>query len=114
MRQSGAEALVTEEPYAFIAHVRVWGGRVGKHRLYPEADAQQSPLVPRSACWARLTASVRLQYRVHIFRMVAWSPMSKGQKCSSIDIFFSHLNSDILLCMLHHRGKSMKKDTMRG
>jgi hypothetical protein len=26
MRQSGAEALVTEEPYALIAHVRVCGG----------------------------------------------------------------------------------------
>src|SRR5205823_4861981 len=26
MRQSSAEALVTEEPYAFIAHVRVCGG----------------------------------------------------------------------------------------
>src|SRR6266436_3245814 len=26
MRQSGAETLVTEEPYAFIAHVRVCGG----------------------------------------------------------------------------------------
>src|SRR2546426_9927526 len=25
-RQSGAEALVTEEPYALIAHVRVCGG----------------------------------------------------------------------------------------
>jgi hypothetical protein len=26
MHQSSAEALVTEEPYAFIAHVRVCGG----------------------------------------------------------------------------------------
>jgi hypothetical protein len=26
MRQSSAEALVTEEPYAFMAHVRVCGG----------------------------------------------------------------------------------------
>jgi len=26
MRQSSAEALVTEEPYALIAHVRVCGG----------------------------------------------------------------------------------------
>ena len=26
MRQSGAETLVTEDPYAFIAHVRVCGG----------------------------------------------------------------------------------------
>ena len=26
MRQSGAETLVTEEPYAFMAHVRVCGG----------------------------------------------------------------------------------------
>ena len=26
MRQSGAETLVTEEPYALIAHVRVCGG----------------------------------------------------------------------------------------
>jgi len=26
MRQSGAETLVTEEPYEFIAHVRICGG----------------------------------------------------------------------------------------
>ena len=26
MRQSGAETLVPEEPDAFMAHVRVWGG----------------------------------------------------------------------------------------
>jgi len=26
MRQSGTKTLVTEEPYAFIAHVRVCGG----------------------------------------------------------------------------------------
>jgi len=45
MRQRGAETLVTEEPDAFIAHVRVCGGgRVGNHRLYPEADRQQRPL----------------------------------------------------------------------
>jgi hypothetical protein len=29
MRQSSAEALVTEEPYALIAHVRVCGGPGG-------------------------------------------------------------------------------------
>ena len=32
---------------------------MGNHRLYPEADALQRPLVPRSGHWARLTASVR-------------------------------------------------------
>jgi hypothetical protein len=35
MRQSGAETLVTEEPDAFIAHVRVWGGLVGKPLALP-------------------------------------------------------------------------------
>jgi hypothetical protein len=35
---------------------------VGNHRLYPEADAQQSALLRRSGHWARLTASVRCQY----------------------------------------------------
>jgi hypothetical protein len=40
MRQRHAETLAPEEPDEFIAHVRVCGGgRVGNHRLYPEADA---------------------------------------------------------------------------
>ena len=60
MRQSSAEALVTEEPYALIAHVRVCGGgRVGNHRLYPEgwhhaAKASRSEdldIEEPVACW---------------------------------------------------------------
>ena len=47
MHQSGAETLVTEEPYALIAHVRVCGGgRSGNRWLYPEADRPQWQLVP--------------------------------------------------------------------
>ena|SRR5437868_3653690 len=42
MRQSGAETLVTEEPDAFIAHVRVCGGAgwvtTGSTRSEPAAD----------------------------------------------------------------------------
>jgi hypothetical protein len=41
----------------------LWGGRVGNHRLYPEADALQRPLVPRFRFRARLTASVRRRRR---------------------------------------------------
>src|SRR5262249_8378377 len=37
MCQRRAETLAPEAPYAFIANVRVWGGWVGNHRLYPEA-----------------------------------------------------------------------------
>jgi len=48
MCQRSAETVVTEEPYAFIAHVRVWGGgQVGNHRLYPEADAQERAAEPQ-------------------------------------------------------------------
>ena len=42
-RQSGAKTLVTAEPDACIAHVRVWGGRLGNRWLYPEADCLQRP-----------------------------------------------------------------------
>ena len=60
MRQSGAATLATEEPDAFMAHVRVWGGgRLGNHWLYPEADAFQPPLVPRVRFQARLRPGVR-------------------------------------------------------
>ena len=42
MRQSGAETLVTEEPDAFIAHVRVCGGAgwvtTGSTRKYQAFD----------------------------------------------------------------------------
>ena len=59
MRQSGAETLVTEEPYAFIAHVRVCGGAgwvtAGSTRKpTPTASARTSLRL-----LARLTASVR-------------------------------------------------------
>jgi hypothetical protein len=55
MRQSRAATLVTEEPYAFMAHVRVCGGgRLGNRWLYPEADRFQR----------RLTPSVRLPFRL--------------------------------------------------
>ena len=50
MRQSGAATLATEEPDAFIAHVRVCGGgRLGNHRLYPEPDRFQPLLLRRCA-----------------------------------------------------------------
>jgi hypothetical protein len=46
MRQSSAEALVTEEPYALIAHVRVWGGAgwvtTGSTRNQRVADGEGS------------------------------------------------------------------------
>ena len=59
MRQSGAETLVTEEPYALIAHVRVCGGAgwvtIGSTRKpTPTAFARLSLRL-----LARLTASVR-------------------------------------------------------
>jgi hypothetical protein len=45
MRQRGAETLVTEEPEALMAHVRICGGgRSGNRRLYPEADSPQRRL----------------------------------------------------------------------
>src|SRR5437870_4251971 len=54
MRQSCADTLAPEEPDAFITHVRVCGGgRLGNHRLYPEADTFSLRLS------ARLTAGVR-------------------------------------------------------
>ena len=63
MHQSGAETLVTEEPYAFIAHARVCGGAgwatAGSTR---KADAFQPPLVPRCGFQARLRPSVRRRH----------------------------------------------------
>jgi hypothetical protein len=57
MRQSRADTLATEEPDAFMAHVRVCGGgRLGNHRFYPEADRLQRPLVRRSCFRRRLTS----------------------------------------------------------
>src|SRR5712691_2481850 len=51
MRQSGAETLVTEEPDAFIAHVRVCGGAgwvtIGSTRK-PTASSVRSCLAPTS------------------------------------------------------------------
>src|SRR5438093_1322198 len=41
----------------------LWGGREGNHRLYPEGDRQQPPLVPRCGSWRRLTPSVRPYFR---------------------------------------------------
>jgi len=61
MRQSGTETLVTEEPYAFIAYVRVcgWAGRAttGSTRksTAPRAARASSP----SSVARRLTASLR-------------------------------------------------------
>ena len=40
------------------ARTGLWGGWLGNHRLYPEADAQKPPLC--CGLWARLTAGVRL------------------------------------------------------
>ena len=40
IHQSGAEALITEEPDASIGHVRDCGGLVGNHRVYLEPDAE--------------------------------------------------------------------------
>ena len=52
MRQRSAETLAPEEPYALMAHVRVCGGgRVGNHRLYPEADANSLRSCLASAFW---------------------------------------------------------------
>ena len=42
------------------ARTGLWGGRLGNRWLYPEADGQQRPLVPRSRFPARLTPGVRL------------------------------------------------------
>src|SRR4029450_11813408 len=68
------------------------GGRVGKHRLYPEADAQQPPLILRSGSCARLTASVRplhegplrlLRFSIHCNSRCATMPY-ESQVCLSI------------------------------
>lgn len=40
MRQSCADTLATEEPDELITTSGSVGGRLGNHRLYPEADAQ--------------------------------------------------------------------------
>ena len=44
MRQSSAEALVTEEPYALIAHVRVCGGARWVTTGSTQADTLRDPL----------------------------------------------------------------------
>src|SRR5438309_2205347 len=60
MRQSGTKTLVTEEPYAFIAHVRVCGGAG-----WVTTGSTRKPTPPAFAraslrLLARLTAGVRL------------------------------------------------------
>src|SRR6266571_5310689 len=62
MHQSGAETLVTEEPYALIAHVRVCGGPVEQPLALP--GSRPPPLAACapagvSAWGRRLTAGVR-------------------------------------------------------
>jgi hypothetical protein len=42
MHQSGAEALITEEPDVLIGLVRICGGLAGNRWVYPEADAEGS------------------------------------------------------------------------
>jgi hypothetical protein len=42
------------------ARTGLWGGRVGNHRLYPEADGLQRPLVPRSRFQPQLRPGVGL------------------------------------------------------
>jgi len=65
MRQSGAETLVTEEPDAFIAHVRVCGGAgwvtIGSTRKPTANSFGSAPL--RLRFRRRLTAGVRCQNR---------------------------------------------------
>ena len=39
---------------------RLPGGRMGNHRLYPAADCEQRPLVPRSRFPQQLRPGVRL------------------------------------------------------
>lgn len=41
------------------ARTGLWGGRMGNHRLYPAADGEQAPLVPRSTCSSPLMPGVR-------------------------------------------------------
>jgi hypothetical protein len=52
MRQSSAEALVTEEPYALIAHVRVCGGAgwvtIGSTRQLTPSSLRFAPASGRS------------------------------------------------------------------
>ena len=58
LRQSGAETLVTEEPDAFMGHIRVCGGLADNRRVYPAADCLQRPL--RSRFQARLKPGVAM------------------------------------------------------
>ena len=56
-------AALPEEPHACLAHVRVCGGRMGNHRLYPAADGPHDRFFPTRvsvACGPPLTAGVRL------------------------------------------------------
>jgi len=63
MRQSGAETLVTEEPYALIAHVRVCGGagwvtigstrKKAKVMLYEHAAHLLAPFAPKLQTYAQ-------------------------------------------------------------
>jgi len=59
MRQRGAETLVTEEPYALIAHVRICGGAgwVTTGSTRKPTPAAYAPASLRLL--ARLSASVR-------------------------------------------------------
>src|SRR5262245_26535189 len=65
MRQSGAETLVTEEPYALIAHVRVCGGAgwvtIGSTRKPTASSFGFAAL--RLRFRRRLTAGVRLPWK---------------------------------------------------
>jgi hypothetical protein len=61
MRQSGAETLVTEEPYELIAHVRDCGG-AGWATTGSTRKPTPTAFAPASLrLLARLTASVMLQ-----------------------------------------------------
>src|SRR6266487_4141286 len=65
MRQSGAEALVTEEPYALIAHVRVCGGAgwvtTGSTRKLTAHSAGLVVVPGLGGCGPQLSGSVRCQ-----------------------------------------------------
>jgi len=64
MRQSGAETLATEEPDAFIAHVRVCGGLAGQPPALPGSRPPPAATFSHAGVgvWGRrLTASVRRQ-----------------------------------------------------
>ena len=52
IHQSGAETLITEEPYALIGHVRDCGGLAGNRWVYPEANRQHTalPLAQLGVC----------------------------------------------------------------